>query len=59
MKFDKKLARLEQLKTEHRDLDIKIQKDYSLRLDVSKLKLQKLRLKQIILEMERELVSSE
>lgn len=55
MKSDKKFARLEQLKTEHRALDTKIQKDYNLRLDVSELKLQKLRLKESILEMEREL----
>jgi hypothetical protein len=55
MKTDKKLARLEQLKTEHRALDIRIQKDYNLRLDVGELKMQKLRLKQSILEMEKEL----
>jgi|SaaInl59LU_5_DNA_1037362.scaffolds.fasta_scaffold11698_3 hypothetical protein len=55
MKIDKKMARLEQLKTEHRELDIRIQKDYNLRLDVGELKMQKLKLKQSILEMEREL----
>ena len=55
MKIDKKIARLEQLKIEHRALDNKIQKDYNLRLDVGELKMQKLKLKQSILEMEREL----
>lgn len=55
MTKDKKLARLEQLKKEHRDLDNRVEKQYSLRLDVSDLKVQKLRLKQEILEMEKEL----
>ncbi|HAV29284.1 MAG TPA: hypothetical protein DCW93_05105 [Saprospirales bacterium] len=55
MKIDKKMARLEQLKTEHRELDIRIQKDYNLRLDVGELKMQKLKLKQSILEMEKEI----
>ncbi|MDA8882770.1 DUF465 domain-containing protein [bacterium] len=55
MKIDKKIARLEQLKIEHRTLDDKIQKDYNLRLDVSELKMKKLKLKQSILAMEREL----
>ena len=52
---DKKLQRLEQLKKEHRDLDSRVEKEYSLRLDVSDLKVQKLRLKQEILAMEKEL----
>lgn len=55
MTQDKKLARLEQLKKEHRDLDKQVQKEYSLRLDVSDLKVQKLRLKQEILDIENEL----
>jgi hypothetical protein len=55
MTKDKKLQRLEQLKKEHRDLDNQVQKEYSIRLDVSDLKVQKLRLKQEILAMEKEL----
>jgi hypothetical protein len=55
MQIDKKLARLEQLKLEHRTLDNKIKKDYNLRLDVSELKVQKLRLKNEIILMEKDL----
>ncbi len=55
MNIDRKLARLDQLKIEHRELDHKIQKDYNLRLDVSELKIKKLKLKNKILVMEKDL----
>ena len=55
MHIDKKLQRLEQLKIEHRTLDNKIKKDYNLRIDVSELKVKKLRLKNEILLIEKDL----
>lgn len=55
MHIDKKLQRLEQLKIEHRTLDNKIKKDYNLRIDVSELKIKKLRLKNEILHIEKDL----
>ena len=55
MHIDKKLQRLEQLKIEHRTLDNKIKKDYNLRIDVSELKVKKLRLKNEILHIEKDL----
>jgi hypothetical protein len=55
MHIDKKLQRLEQLKIEHRTLDTRVKKEYNLRNDVSELKVKKLRLKQEILDIEKDL----
>tara|TARA_R110001606_G_scaffold135304_2_gene272289 strand:- start:21227 stop:21406 length:180 start_codon:yes stop_codon:yes gene_type:complete len=59
MKTEKLFARLDQLKLEHRELDHRIGKDYNLRHDVSELKVQKLRLKQEILNLKKELSVNE
>jgi uncharacterized protein YdcH (DUF465 family) len=59
MKIEKRIARLEQLKLEHKELDHRVEKDYNLRLDVTELKVQKLRLKQEILDIEKELAVDE
>ena len=56
MKTEKQIARLEQLKLEHKELDHRVEKDYNLRLDVTELKVQKLRLKQEILDIEKKLI---
>ncbi|MDA9993253.1 hypothetical protein N9E09_01160 [bacterium] len=55
MHIDKKLQRLEQLKIEHRTLDTRVKKEYNLRNDVAELKVKKLRLKQEILDIEKDL----
>jgi hypothetical protein len=55
MHIDKKLQRLEQLKIEHRALDTRVKKEYNLRNDVAELKVKKLRLKQEILDIEKDL----
>ena len=56
MKTEKQIARLEQLKLEHKELGHRVEKDYNLRLDVTELKVQKLRLKQEILDIEKKLI---
>ena len=52
---EKKLARLETLRKKHRELDKQIEKDYKLHIDVSTMKSDKLRMKQEIYALEREL----
>jgi len=52
---EKKQARLEELRIKHRTLDNHIQKEYKLHMDVSQLKSEKLRMKQEIHALEREL----
>jgi uncharacterized protein YdcH (DUF465 family) len=55
MKPEKKQARLEALKVKHRELDTTIKKEYNLHLDVAHMKSEKLRMKQEIFALEREL----
>ena len=52
---EKKMARLETLRKKHRELDKQIGKDYKLHIDVSRMKSDKLRMKQEIYALEREL----
>ena len=52
---EKKMARLETLRKKHRELDKRIEKDYKLHIDVSRMKSDKLRMKQEIYALEREL----
>lgn len=52
---EKKMARLETLRRKHRELDKQIEKDYKLHIDVSTMKSDKLRMKQEIYALEREL----
>lgn len=52
---EKKMARLETLRKKHRELDKQIEKDYKLHIDVSTMKSDKLRMKQEIYALEREL----
>lgn len=52
---EKKLTRLETLRKKHRELDTQIKKDYNLKLDVSQMKSEKLRMKTEIYALEREL----
>lgn len=52
---EKKIARLETLRRKHRELDKQIEKDYKLHIDVSTMKSDKLRMKQEIYALEREL----
>jgi uncharacterized protein YdcH (DUF465 family) len=52
---EKKFARLESLRKRHRQLDSQIEKDYKLHIDVSQMKSEKLRMKQEIYALEREL----
>lgn len=52
---EKKMARLETLRKKHRELDKQIEKDYKLHIDVSAMKSDKLRMKQEIYALEREL----
>jgi len=52
---EKKLTRLENLRKKHRELDTQIKKDYNLKLDVSQMKSEKLRMKTEIYALEREL----
>ena len=52
---EKKMARLETLRKKHRELDKQIEKDYKLHIDVSRMKSDKLRMKQEIYALEREL----
>lgn len=52
---EKKLTRLETLRKKHRELDTRIKKDYNLKLDVSQMKSEKLRMKTEICALEREL----
>lgn len=55
MTLEKKFARLETLRKRHRQLDSQIEKDYKLHIDVSQMKSEKLRMKQEIYALEREL----
>lgn len=52
---EKKMVRLETLRKKHRELDKRIEKEYNLHLDVSQMKSDKLRMKQEIYALEREL----
>ena len=52
---EKKMARLETLRKKHRELDRQIEKEYNLHVDVSQMKSDKLRMKQEIYALEREL----
>lgn len=52
---EKKMARLESLRKKHRVLDKQIETEYKLHLDVSQMKSEKLRMKQEIYALEREL----
>ena len=52
---EKKMARLESLRKKHRVLDKQIETEYKLYLDVSQMKSEKLRMKQEIYALEREL----
>ena len=54
MTFAKKLNRLERLKKVHRHLDKEIQKDYNRLQDVSAQKIEKLKLKDQIVQLEKE-----
>ena len=54
MAFAKKLNRLERLKKVHRHLDRGIQKDYNRLQDVSAQKIEKLKLKDQIVQLEKE-----
>lgn len=49
------MARLETLRKKHRELDKQIEKEYNLHIDVSQMKSDKLRMKQEIYALEREL----
>jgi len=52
---EKKQARLEALRKKHRTLDNQIVSEYKLHMDVAQLKSEKLRMKQEIYALEREL----
>ena len=52
---EKKMTRLEILRKKHRELDKRIEKEYNLKLDVSQMKSDKLRMKTEIYALEREL----
>lgn len=52
---EKKQARLEALRKKHRTLDSRIDSEYKLHMDVAQLKSEKLRMKQEIYSLEREL----
>lgn len=52
---EKKMTRLEILRKKHRELDKRIEKEYNLKLDVSRMKSDKLRMKTEIYALEREL----
>lgn len=52
---EKKQARLEALRKKHRTLDNHIDSEYKLHMDVAQLKSEKLRMKQEIYALEREL----
>lgn len=52
---EKKQARLEALRKKHRTLDNRINSEYKLHMDVAQLKSEKLRMKQEIYALEREL----
>jgi hypothetical protein len=52
---EKKQARLEALRKKHRTLDNRIVSEYKLHMDVTQLKSEKLRMKQEIYALEREL----
>lgn len=52
---EKKTKRLEILREKHRTLDKQIEKEYKLHVDVSQMKSEKLRMKQEIYALEREL----
>lgn len=54
MAFAKKMNRLERLKKVHRHLDKEIQKDYNRLQDVSAQKIEKLKLKDQIVQLEKE-----
>ena len=55
MSPEKKQARLNALKIKHRTLDNRIVNEYKLHMDVDQLKSEKLRMKQEIYALEREL----
>ena len=55
MTTEKKMARLETLKKKHRELDKQIEVEYKLHIDVNQMKSDKLRMKQEIYALEREL----
>lgn len=55
MKPEKKQARLEALRRKHRSLDNHIVSEYNLHMDVAQMKSEKLRMKQEIYALEREL----
>lgn len=52
---EKKQARLDALRIRHRKLDSRIIEEYKLHMDVSRLKAEKLKMKQEIYELAREL----
>ena len=52
---EKKMTRLVNLRKKHRELDKQIEKEYKLHIDVSQMKSEKLRMKQEIYALEREL----